>query len=191
MFIDKTAIISKGVKIGKNTRVWHLTQIRENAEIGNNCVIGKNCYIDHNVKIGNNVKIQNNSSIYYMVLIEDGVFIGPHVIITNDKIPRAIDKKGNLKTEKEWKAEKTTIKKGASIGAGSILLPGLTIGRYSMIGAGSIVTKDVGDYALVYGNPAKFRGYVCKCGEKIIKTEENANKKILNCFKCKEIIKIK
>jgi len=191
MFIHKTAIISKDVKIGKNTKVWHLTQIRENAEIGDNCIIGKNCYIDHHVRIGDNVKIQNNSSIYYMALIEDGVFIGPHVIITNDKIPRAIDKKGNLKTEKEWKAEKTTIKNGASIGAGSILLPGLTIGRYSMIGAGSIVTKDVGDYALVYGNPAKFMGYVCKCGEKIIKAEENANEKILNCFKCKKIIKIK
>ena len=188
MFIEKTAIVSKDVKIGRNTKVWHLAQIREHAEIGDNCIIGKNCYIDHHVKIGNNVKIQNNSSIYYMALIEDRAFIGPHAVITNDKSPRAIDKKGNLKTEKEWKAEKTTIKEGASIGAGSILLPGITIGRYSMTGAGSIVTKDVRDYTLVYGNPAKFMGYVCKCGKKIVKVEEKSGKIILKCPACKEII---
>lgn len=188
MYIEKTSIISKDSEIGKNTKVWHLSQIREYAKIGEDCIIGKNCYIDHHVKIGNNSKIQNNSSIYYMTTIEDGVFIGPHVIITNDKNPRAIDAKGNLKTDKDWKAEKSIIKEGASIGAGSIILPGLKIGKFAMVGAGSIVTKDVPDYGLVYGNPAKLVSYVCKCGSKITKIEEKGSKLLLYCSKCKEKI---
>ena len=123
-----------------------------------------------------------------MTTIEDGVFIGPHVIITNDKNPRAIGTKGKLKTDKDWKAEKNVIKEGASIGAGSIILPGLKIGKFAMIGAGSIVTKDVPDYGLVYGNPAKLVGYACKCGSKITKIEESGSKLLLYCSKCKEKI---
>ncbi len=188
MGIYNTLIVSKDARIGKNTKIWYFTQIREHAKIGNNCIIGKNCYIDHHVKIGNNVKIQNNCSIYYMTIIEDGVFIGPHVIITNDKNPRAIDTKGKLKTGKDWKAEKNIIKYGASIGAGSIILPGLKIGKFAMVGAGSIVTKDVPDYGLVYGNPAKLVGYACKCGTKITKIEERGSKLLLYCSKCKEKI---
>lgn len=123
-----------------------------------------------------------------MTILEDEVFIGPHVVITNDKTPRAIDVKGRLKTKNDWRAEKTIVKQGASIGAGSIILPGLFIGKYAMIGAGSVVTKDVPDYGLVYGNPAKLNGYVCKCGNKITKIEEIKNKLILFCSNCKEKI---
>ena len=184
----KTAEVSKNTKIGKNVYIWHHAQIRENAKIGNNCIIGKNVYIDHDVIIGNNVKIQNNSSIYFGSKIEDGVFIGPHVCLTNDKSPRAITKEGKLKTNKEWNAEKIIVKKAASVGATSVILPDVTIGQFAMVGAGSVVTKDVPDYGLVYGNPAKLNGYVCKCGIKITKIDERGNNLILRCSKCKEKI---
>lgn len=165
--IQKTAIVDKTVKIGKNTKIWHYVQIRENTKIGDNCILGKNVYIDFNVKIGNNVKIQNNSSIYHGSEIEDGVFIGPHVVLTNDKNPRAVNPDLTLKSETDWKVGKIRVKKGASIGARSVILPNLIIGEFAMIGAGSVVTKDVPAYALVYGNPTKLQGYVCKCGFKL------------------------
>ena len=184
MQIVGTAVVSKDAKIGENTRIWHFAQVRENSVIGKNCIISKGCYIDHDVEIGNNVKIQNNSSIYYKAIIEDGVFIGPHVILTNDKTPRSIDTKGNLKTNLDWKAETTVVKEGASIGAGSVILPGITIGRYAMIGAGSVVTKNVSDHCLVYGNPAAQKGYACRCGQKITKMDEQKSKLILECDKC-------
>tara|TARA_Y100000310_G_scaffold94862_1_gene92643 strand:- start:10413 stop:10907 length:495 start_codon:yes stop_codon:yes gene_type:complete len=157
-FIHSSAEISDKAKIGESTKIWHLSQIRENVKIGNNCVIGKNVYIDRDCIIGDNVKIQNNCSIYFFSEIEDGVFIGPHVCLTNDKKPRAITESGELKGESDWSQGKILIKKGASIGAGSIILPNITIGEYAMVGAGSVVTKDVPDKALVYGNPAVIKG---------------------------------
>lgn len=162
--IHKTAEIGKNVIIGEDTKVWHYVQIRENVIIGTNCIIGKNVYIDAGIIIGNNCKIQNNCSIYLTTTIEDGVFIGPHVVITNDKNPRAIDSKDNLKSAKDWKAGSVVVKYGASIGAGSIILPNITIGKFAMIGAGSVVSKDIPDFALVYGNPAKVHGKVDKNG---------------------------
>lgn len=159
-FIHKTAEVEKNARLGKNTKVWHYAQIRENAKIGSNCVIGKNVYIDAGIVIGNNCKIQNNCSIYHTAIIEDGVFIGPHVVITNDKNPRAIDPQGKTKTAKDWKPGKVIVRYGASIGAGVILLPNITIGRFAMIGAGSVVSHDIPDFALVYGNPAKVHGKV-------------------------------
>lgn len=189
-YIHDTADVSKAARIGKNVYIWHQCQIRENASIGDNCILGKNVYVDHHVKIGNNVKIQNNCSIYFGSQIEDGVFIGPHVCLTNDKIPRAITKEGRLKGSEDWSAAKILIKKGASIGAASVILPNIVIGQFAMIGAASVVTKNVPDYALVYGNPAKLISYVCKCGRKITKIEEIRNNLILYCPKCKEKIKI-
>lgn len=167
VYIHPTADVSKDAKIGSNTKVWHQCQVRKNAVIGDNCIMGKNVYIDHGVKICSNVKIQNNCSIYRGSEIEDGVFIGPNVCLTNDKTPRAITEDGKLKDDTDWKVDKTLVKKGASIGAGSMLLPGIVIGEFAMIGAGSVVTKNVPDYALVYGNPAKIEGYVDKSGKKV------------------------
>ena len=187
-FIHGTADVSGQANIGKNAKIWHHAQIRENAKIGSNCIIGKNAYIDHDVLIGNNVKIQNNALVYYGSKIEDGVFIGPNVCLTNDKIPRAITKDGKLKDNKDWNAGSILIKKGASIGAATVILPGTIIGKFAMVGAASLVTKDVPDYALVYGNPAKLKGYVCKCGAKITKIVEKGDKLILFCSKCKEKI---
>lgn len=165
----QTAEVSEKAKIGKNTAVWRHAHIRENAVIGNNCVIGKNVYVDFGVKIGNNVKIQNNSSVYHGVKIEDGVFIGPHVCLTNDKTPRAVNTDGTLKGSQDWKVSEILVKEGASIGAGAVILPGVKIGKYAMVGAGSVVTKDVPDYGLVYGNPAQLKGNVCKCGCRVSK----------------------
>lgn len=189
--IHETADVSEEAKIGKNVKIWHQCHIRENAVIGNNCILSKNVYIDHDVKIGSNCKIQNNVSIYFDSTIEDGVFIGPHVCLTNDKTPRAITKEGKLKQSCNWEANKILIKKGASVGAGSVVLPGITIGEFAMVGAGSVVTKDVPSHVLVYGNPAKLKGYVCKCGNKIGDIEEKQDELILNCSICKEEITIR
>lgn len=165
--IHKTADVCSDSKIGENTKIWHYAQVREKVNIGDNCIIGKNVYIDFGVKIGDNVKIQNNANVYHGVTIENGVFIGPNVCLTNDKMPRAVNPDGTLKTEDDWEVGNILIKKGASIGAGSVVLPNVTVGKYSIIGAGSVITKDVPNYCLAYGNPASVKGYVCKCGEKI------------------------
>ncbi|MDA1208662.1 MAG: acyltransferase [bacterium] len=155
MPIHSTAIISDQAKLGDNVSVWHFTIIRENVEIGDNCIIGGNVYIDEGVKIGNNVKIQNNALIYRHAIIEDGVFIGPGAMLINDKVPRAVNPDGSLKDASAWECGTTVVKKGASIGAGSIILPDMTIGERALIGAGSVVTKDVAAGKLVVGNPAK------------------------------------
>ena len=166
-YIHPTAEVSNEAKIGNNTKVWRQSQIREKAVNGEKCILGKGVYIDHDVKIGDNVKIQNNCSIYYGSEIEDGVFIGPNVCLTNDKIPRAITEDGRLKENKDWNVDKIIVKKGASIGAGSVILPSIVIGEFAMVGSGSVVTKNIPDYALVYGNPAKLEGYVDKSGKKV------------------------
>jgi len=166
-FVHRTAEVSKLASIGKGSKIWHLAQIRENAAIGENCIIGKNVYIDHDVRIGSNVKIQNNASMYFGASIEDGVFIGPHVILTNDKLPRAVKTDGSLKNDADWKMSKTVLKKGCSIGAGSVILPGITIGEYVMIGAGSVVTKNIPPFSIAYGNPASVRGKINKSGNKL------------------------
>lgn len=162
--IHLTADVSPQAKIGINTSLWHQVQVREGAEIGNNCIIGKNVYIDKNVIIGNYCKIQNNALLYHGVTLENGVFIGPQCILTNDKVPRALNRHGVLKRDDEWTECKIVVKTGASLGAGSCILPGITIGKYALVGAGSVVTKDVPDYGLVFGSPATLRGYVCQCG---------------------------
>lgn len=166
-FVHKTAEISKDAKIGSGTRIWNWVQVRENAIIGENCILSKGVYIDFGVSVGNNVKIQNNVSVYHGVTLEDGVMIGPHVCFTNDKIPRAINPDGSLKGSADWDVAKTLIRTGAAIGANSTILSGITIGRFALVGAGSVVTKDVSDFALVFGNPAKFQSYICKCGKKL------------------------
>lgn len=159
-YIHPTAEVDKTAIIGNNTKIWHYVQIRENVIIGDNCIIGKNVYIDFGVNIGDNCKIQNNACIYHGTTIEDGVFIGPGCIITNDKNPKAINEDGSLKTNSDWEVKKVHISKGASLGAGSIILPSITIGQFAMIGAGSVVTKTIPACTLAYGNPAVIHGKV-------------------------------
>ena len=185
--IHKTAEVEDGAKIGDNTNIWHYVHVRKGSIIGSNCILGKNVFIDSGTKLGNNIKVQNNVSIYDGVSIEDGVFVGPHVTFTNDLIPRAINIDGSIKKGSDWSISKTLIKKGASIGAGSVILPGIIVGEFAMIGAGSVVTKNIPNFALVYGTPAKHMGYVCKCGKKLGDT--NLKGKI-KCQHCKSEILI-
>lgn len=166
VFIHPTADVSAKAKLGEGTKVWNWAQIRENADIGRNCIISKSVYIDFGVKIGDNVKIQNNVSVYHGVTIERGVFLGPHVCFTNDKIPRAVNPDFSLKSADDWVVCPTLVKEGAAIGANSTILPGVTIGRFALIGAGSVVTKDIPDFGLAYGNPAKVVGRVDAHGRK-------------------------
>jgi acetyltransferase-like isoleucine patch superfamily enzyme len=168
MFIHPSAEVALSAKIGSGTKVWHDAQVRDRAIIGSNGVLGKGVYIDEDVVVGDNVKIQNRASIYKHCTIEDGVFVGPHVCFTNDVRPRAINPDGSPKSPHDWKLGSTHVRRGASIGAGSIILPNRMIGSFALIGAGSVVTRDVPDHALVFGNPALLVGYVCKCGHRIL-----------------------
>jgi UDP-2-acetamido-3-amino-2,3-dideoxy-glucuronate N-acetyltransferase len=169
--IHPTAEVSSDATIGEGTRVWHHVQIRERVRIGNNCIIGKGVYIDFDVTIGDNCKLQNGVNVYHPAVVEDGVFLGPGVIITNDKLPRAVNPDQTLKTDADWLVDGVLIGRGASVGAGSILLPGIRIGEWAMIGAGSVVTRDVPDFGLAVGNPAKLIGYVCSCGSRLNEVE--------------------
>ena len=178
--IHPTADISREARIGQKVKIWHQAQIREKVSIGDNCIIAKNVYIDKEVRIGDNCKIQNNSSIYHGGTLEKGVFIGPHCILTNDRYPRAINSDQNIKNDNDWTEGKILIKEGASLGAGVIVLPNITIGKFALIGAGSVVTKDIPDFALAYGNPAKVVAVVCKCGRKLEQGKEAGE----NCGYC-------
>jgi len=181
-FIHPTADVSPQADVSPGTRIWHQAQVRERARIGDNCIVGKGVYIDFGVTIGSNVKIQNGVYIYHGVTVEDGVFLGPGVILTNDKLPRAINPDGSLKADADWEVSAVLIRRGASIGAGSVVLPGVIIGEFAMVGAGSVVTHDVPAYGLVYGNPARLHGYVCRCGQPLTELENNQWK----CEGCNE-----
>lgn len=163
-FVHKSADVSEKAAIGEGTRIWNWVQVRENVKIGKNCILSKGVYIDSGVTIGDNVKIQNNVSVYHGVTIEDGVFLGPHVCFTNDKLPRAVNPDGSLKDASDWLVSETVVRMGASIGANSTILPGITIGRFALIGSGSVVSKNVEDFSLVYGNPARVYGRVDESG---------------------------
>jgi acetyltransferase-like isoleucine patch superfamily enzyme len=174
VYIHPTADVSPEAEIGPGTRIWHQAQIREGAELGRECIVGKGAYIDFGVRVGNRVKIQNYALIYHGATLEDGVFIGPRACLTNDRIPRAITPEGALKEADDWQVGPTTVQCGASIGAGAILLPGVTVGRFAMVGAGAVVTKDIPDHALVVGLPAQLAGYVCHCGQHLSKETDGS-----------------
>ena len=159
-FIHESSYIDNHVKIGDNTKIWHFSHILQGTIIGNNCSFGQNCVVGPNVKIGNQVKVQNNVSIYDGVEIEDDVFLGPSMVFTNVLNPRSFVNRRN-------QFKKTLIKKGASIGANATIICGNTIGAYSFIGAGTVVTKNVPDYALMVGNPSRQVGWVSKAGYKL------------------------
>jgi acetyltransferase-like isoleucine patch superfamily enzyme len=165
--IHSTAEVSPKARIGEGTSIWNQVQVREDAVIGENCILSKDVYVDFGVVIGRHVKVQNGVSIYHGVTIEDGVFVGPHVCFTNDKYPRAINADGSLKGSSDWQVSEILIQYGAALGARSVILPGVTVGRWAMVAAGAVVTRDVPDYGLVVGHPARLKGFVCPCGARL------------------------
>ncbi|MCK4648119.1 N-acetyltransferase [bacterium] len=174
-FVHKSAYIDGSVQIGKGTQIWHFSHIMRGAEIGKNCKIGQNVFIDREVRIGNGVKIENNVSVYKKVTLEDNVFCGPSAAFTNVINPRS----AYPRKLSEYRA--TLVKKGATVGANATIICGHTLGRYAFIGAGSVVTRDIPDYALAYGNPAKIRGWMCECGERL----KSEKKDVFQCPKCR------
>jgi UDP-2-acetamido-3-amino-2,3-dideoxy-glucuronate N-acetyltransferase len=156
-FVHESSYIDEGAKIGTGTKIWHFCHVMGSAQIGERCNIGQNVLVSNNVTLGNNVKIQNNVSLYTGVIVEDDAFLGPSMVFTNVVNPRShVNRKDEYKT--------TLVKRGASIGANATIVCGVTIGKYSFIGAGAVVTRDVPDYALVYGTPARVQGWMCQCG---------------------------
>ena len=160
-FVHETATVEAGVSLGDDTRVWHHCHLREGAIVGAQSTLGKNVFVDAGVVVGSHVKVQNNVSLYAGVTLHDEVFVGPSAVFTNDLLPRA--------SNDAWSVVKTTVGKGASIGANATVVCGRDIGPYAMVGAGSVVTRAVGAHALVVGNPARHIGFVCRCGQIIVR----------------------
>ena len=174
-----TSIISDNAKIGEDTKIWQYCNIMDGAIIGKACNLGQNVYVENGVIVGNNVKIKNNIALYDGVICEDDVFLGPNCVFTNVLTPRSF-----VSRKEEFK--KTVVCRGASIGANATIICGNKIGRYAMVGAGAVVTKDVKDYELVVGNPAKKIGYVCECGERIFEETNYICKRCRKKYKIKE-----
>lgn len=165
--VSPSAVVEGGAIVGAGTVVWALSQIRDGAVIGADCVIGRNVFVDAGVVVGDRCKVQNNALLYAPARIGDGVFIGPGAILTNDRLPRAVDPDGVRKDAAMWTADGVDIEQGASIGAGATVVAGVRIGAWAMVGAGAVVTRSVPRYALVVGNPARRVGWVGPAGTRL------------------------
>ena len=184
--VHTTALVSPDANLGKGTKVWQFSQVREGASIGRNCILGNYVYIDQGVSIGDNCKIQNGVSIYHGVTLEDGVFCGPYCVFTNDLRPRAVEPDGSPQGADDWVLVETRLRQGASIGANATIVCGHTIGAWAMVAAGAVVTRDVPDHALVMGNPARLRGFVCRRGHRM-QAGASAGKQVnYACARCGE-----
>ena len=180
--VHPSAEVSADAVIGPGSGIWNQAQVREGARIGARCIIGKNVYVDTGVVIGDDVKVQNNVSVFHGVTIEDGVFVGPHVCFTNDRVPRSVNPDGTLKTDADWEVSPILVRYGAALGANATILPGVTIGRWAMIGSGSVVTRDVAAHELVAGNPARRLGSACPCGQPL--RDDDAGEFVGSCPRC-------
>lgn len=165
--VAQTADVDHRASLGEGTVVWHLAQIREGAQVGEQCVVGRGAYLGPGVRVGDRCKIQNHALVYEPAVLEDGAFVGPAVVFTNDYFPRAVNPDGSLKSADDWHAVGVTVREGASIGARSVCVAPVTVGRWALVAAGSVVTKDVADFALVVGVPARRVGWVGRAGARL------------------------
>ncbi|SDT55214.1 acyltransferase [Actinoplanes derwentensis] len=168
--IASTADVDEKAVIGAGTRIWHLAQVREDATVGRNCTVGRGAYIGPGVVLGDNCKLQNGALVYEPARLADGVFVGPAAVLTNDEYPRAVTPDGRLKTGDDWTAVGVTVGEGAAIGARAVCVAPVTVGRWALVAAGAVVTKDVPDFALVVGVPARRVGWVGRAGRPLIAT---------------------
>ena len=162
--IADTADVDQHAEIGEGCSIWHLAQVRENARLGRNCIVGRGAYVGAGVQMGDHCKLQNYALIYEPAVLEAGVFVGPSVVFTNDHFPRAVAPDGSLKRADDWHAVGVTCREGSSIGARAVCVAPVTIGRWALVGAGAVVTRDVPDFALVAGVPATRKGWVGRAG---------------------------
>jgi UDP-2-acetamido-3-amino-2,3-dideoxy-glucuronate N-acetyltransferase len=165
--VHASAELESGVSVGPRTSVWNRAVLRAGASIGADCIIGRDVFIDEGVHLGDRVKVQNGALVYHGVSVGSGVFIGPGAILTNDRYPRAITATGQLARADDWTLSPIELADGCSIGAGAVVVAGTSVGRFATVGAGAIVTRDVPDFALVAGNPARRLGWVCACGNRL------------------------
>jgi len=169
--IHPTADVSDAATIGDRTRIWHQAQVREGAVIGRDCTLGKGSYVDKDVRIGDHCKLQNGVFVFRGFDLEDGVFLGPGAMLLNDKHPRAINPDGSLKSDADWQVTRGLVGYGAAVGGGAVILPGVKVGRWALVGSGAVVTRDVPERGIVVGNPARLRGYACDCGHTLAKAQ--------------------
>jgi acetyltransferase-like isoleucine patch superfamily enzyme len=191
-YVHPTAEVASEAVIGEGTRIWHQAQVRQGAQIGNECIIGKGAYIDFEVVIGHRCKLQNGVYVYHGSTLEEGVFLGPGVMVLNDKNPRAINPDGTLKSDADWQVSPTHIRLGAALGGGAIILPGVMVGKWAIVGSGAVVTRNVPDYGLAYGNPARLAGFVCPCGQRLNLAAESSGMEdiTLKCPSCHQAVAI-
>lgn len=182
--IHPTADVSDQAEIGPGTRIWHQVQVREGAVIGNECILGKGAFVDLKVRIGDRCKLQNGAFVFHGFNLEEGVFLGPGVMLLNDKNPRAINPDGSLKSDSDWTVSEAIVRRGAAIGGGAVVLPGVSIGRFAMVGAGAVVTREVPDHAIVFGNPARLKGFACACGRQLRPLESKPDVMPMRCPGC-------
>ena len=166
--VQPTADVDERAEIGAGTLVWHLAQVREDARIGRGCIIGRGAYVGPGVLLGDNVKLQNYALVYEPARLEDAVFIGPAAVLTNDTYPRSVGVTGQLKRAQDWDAKGVVVREGASVGARAVILAGVEIGRWALVAAGAVVTRDVPDFGLVAGTPARRVGWVGRAGVTLV-----------------------
>jgi UDP-2-acetamido-3-amino-2,3-dideoxy-glucuronate N-acetyltransferase len=166
--VQPTADVDDSAVLGSGTRVWHLAQIREHARLGRDCIVGRGAYVGPGVIIGDNVKLQNYALVYEPARLEDGVFIGPAAVLTNDVFPRAVDIAGRLKRPEDWDAQGVIVREGASLGARAVVVAGCQVGRWALVAAGAVITRDVPDFGLLAGVPARRIGWVGRAGVRLL-----------------------
>jgi UDP-2-acetamido-3-amino-2,3-dideoxy-glucuronate N-acetyltransferase len=187
--VHASAELEADVSVGARTSVWNRAVLRHGASLGSECIVGRDAFIDEGVRIGDRVKIQNGALVYHGVSVGNGVFIGPGAILTNDRFPRSITPTGELARGDDWTVSPIELRDGCSIGAGAVVVAGVAVGRFATVGAGAVVTRDVPDYALVAGNPARRLGWVCACGTRLRDGEAAAGPEprtdaVLGCPRC-------